>query len=202
MRVNFHEFLFSVFDIDGRTIMTILRERANSLKSLKLPKNWLEDKFMKNWDIQYSIRLLKHLHLLNELQISNCITKICYELFNFNMLATVLSKLPNLKKLIIIVDEFNTFFGDEKFENLENLELKVESETRMVNVFPFVVVRNCPNLTKLEISGAETIQNKDLDVIKKLSKLQCLRIKNCKQITKEYIEETFGDIGVFERTEN
>ena len=46
------------------------------------------------------------------------------------------------------------------------------------------------------------LRNLPQNVEKKLSKLQCLRIKNCKQITKEYIEEIFGDIGVFERTEN
>ena len=58
------------------------------------------------------------------------------------------------------------------------------------------ITKNCPNLTNLFITLC-IITNKELNVLEKLPKLFCLRVKKCHNVTKEYFEEMFGNVGFF-----
>ena len=157
-----------------------------TLKKLKLNKT-----------LALSHDLIGRLQNLNELEIGHQITRQDVN----NMFAPTLSMLPNLRKLIINysgIRFFRNMFENVKFENLEWLELKDDLWNNAVNGHVLrTISENCPNLTHLVITQC-TITNKELDSIKNLSKLCCIRVKNCRYVTKEYFEEKFGNIGIFE----
>ena len=179
------------------------------MKSLKLPNHWSGGQLQTegNWNIARIniIGILNNFHQLNELQISNDIS-----ILNCDILSFVLSKLPKLKKLIVIVDDNrDTFHFGNNFEHLEWLELRVLPRAKCVqaplNTFLIVDISiHCQNLTTFVINGAKNIKNKDFEeglahyINSRLTKLRCFKIKNCRNITKEYFEETFPDIGIFE----
>ena len=191
-----------------QTILSLLKEMANSLKSLKLPNCWLRHKGWQteeNWNKvqKSSIEILQNFQQLNELQISNYVSIMSRQLFYYDILSLVLSKLPYLKKLIVEVDHYdtNTYLINNNFEHLEWLELRVK-QVHLSKFFLIGITIHCQNLETLIIDGADDLKHDDLDCINKrltrLTKLRCFRIKNCKKITKEYFENKFVNIGIFE----
>ena len=183
----------SVRNIEDHTIVSLFSERANSLKSLKLPK------YINTLSMD-SIEILRNFQHLIELQIGNRMFRHRNE--NDNLWISVLSNLPKLKKLIIFNtgdSYFYTIFENKKFGHLEELEFKNDITLEAVDKNMLrTVAENCPNLIKFVINGSVLIENEDLNVIQKLRKLCCFTVRNCKFITKDYIEKTFGKIGVFE----
>ena len=200
-----------------------MKEKANSLKILKLPNYWLDRKgwlSLENWNKvrKKSIKILQNFQQLKELQISSYVSIISRKLFNCDMLSIVLSKLLNLKNLIVISSEYglsdmdwveedvnrDTFCIKCNFEHLEYLELRFEQvplSRRLIND----ICIHCQNLTTFVINGANNIKNKELKrwlappIYKHLNKLCCFEIKNCRNISTEYFEETFPVIGIFEK---
>ena len=171
-----------------------------------LPNCWLCRKGWQseeNWNQvrKSSIEILQNFQQLQELQISNYVSKVSHLAFDCDMLSIVLSKLPNLKKLFVIVKEsgYSNFRINNNFEHLEWLELRVEQVP--LNIFFLAdMCLHCQNLTTFVINGAWNIKIEDFEVINyyKLTKLRCFKIKNCRNITKEYFEEAFPDICIFE----
>ena len=196
-----------LIDFQDHAILSLLKEKANSLKILKLPNCWLTRKgwlSLENWKKvqKNSIEYLKNFQQLQELQISNYVSKVSHLAFDCDMLSIVLSNLPNLKKLNVVVNE-NIYLMNENFEHLEWLELRVEG----IPLSQFFIADICihgQNLTTFVINGAYNITNDYFEegfacyMNNRLTKLRCFRIKNCKNITKEYFEEMFPGIGIFE----
>ena len=157
---------------------------------------------------------LKNLEYL-DLCLKGCIRNNTFNLF-FNEWASSLKSLKidiapinyyslqlSIHELTLLMDfsnlrAFCKMFRNVKFEKLECLKFNFLGCYReSTRGFLMAIPENCPNLTNLVITEC-AIPNEDLDVLKNLSKLSSLRVKNCHNISKEYFEELFGEIGYYE----